>query len=92
MTLYFVYPRLPSAQPGASLTNYFERRGKIEGLASISEIDETTAVIGETGSTSIEKFGRVTPEFFETLGTRPLMGRPFTDAEMTYQTGPCRYA
>src|SRR5450432_2246872 len=26
--LYYVYPKLPSAQPGASLTNYYERRGK----------------------------------------------------------------
>ena len=86
VTLYFIYPKLPSAQPGASLTNYYERRGKIPALASISEIDEGTAVIGETGSNSIEKLGRVTPEFFDTLGVKPLMGRAFTDAEMTYQT------
>ena len=86
VTLYFIYPKLPSAQPGASLTNYYERRGKIPALASISEIDEGTAVIGETGSNSIEKLGRVTPEFFDTLGVKPLMGRAFTDAEMTHQT------
>jgi predicted permease len=84
--LYYVYPKLPSAQPGASLTNYYERRGKIPALASISDIDENTSVVGESGATSIENLGRVTPEFFSTLGVAPLMGRAFTDADMTYQT------
>jgi predicted permease len=86
VTLYYTYPKLPSATPGASLTNYFERRGKIPALASLSEIDEATSVVGESGSTSIEKLGRVTPEFFSTLGVEPLLGRAFTEAEMTYQT------
>jgi predicted permease len=86
VTMYYVYPKLPSATPGASLTNYFERRGKIPALSSVAEISEETAVIGDTGSTSIEKLGRVTPEFFSTLGVAPLMGRAFTDAEMTYQS------
>jgi predicted permease len=86
VTMYYVYPRLPSASPGASVTNYYERRGKIPALASIAEIDENSTVVGETGATAIEKLGRVTPEFFSTLGVRPLMGRPFTDGEMTYQT------
>ncbi len=84
--LYYVYPKLPSAQPGASLTNYYERRGKIPALASLSDIDENTSVIGESGATSIENLGRVTPEFFSTLGVTPMMGRAFTDADMTYQT------
>ena len=86
LTLYYTYPRLPSAQNGASLTNYYERKGKIPALASLAEISETTSVIGETGSTSIQKVGRVTPEFFDTLGVAPFMGRSFKDAEMTYQT------
>jgi predicted permease len=86
VTIYYVYPKLPSATPGASLTNYFERRGKIAALSSLAEIDEATSVVGESGSTSIEKLGRVTSEFFDTLGVVPLMGRAFTDTEMTYQT------
>jgi predicted permease len=86
VTMYFVYPKLPSAQPGASVTNYYERRGKIPAIASLSEIDENRTVIGESGSTSIEKLGRITPEFFRTLGVAPFMGRAFTEAEMTYQT------
>jgi predicted permease len=86
VTMYYVYPRLPSATPGASVTNYYERRGKIPALSSIAAIDENSTVVGETGATAIEKLGRVTPEFFGTLGVKPLMGRPFTEEEMTYQT------
>jgi predicted permease len=86
LRLYYTYPKLPSATPGASLTNYYERRGKIPALASLAEIDENTSVIGESGSTSIEKVGRVTPEFFSTLGVVPFVGRAFSPAEMTYQT------
>ncbi|HEY1793559.1 MAG TPA: ABC transporter permease [Opitutaceae bacterium] len=86
VTMYYVYPKLPSATPGASVTNYYERRGKIAAFSSIAAIDENTTVLGETGSTSITKVGRVTPEFFSTLGVPLLLGRPFTDADMTYQT------
>ncbi len=84
--LYYVYPRLPSATRGASLTNYYERRGKIPALASLAEISTDTSVIGESGATSIESLGRVTPEFFATLGARPLLGREFHEDEMTYNT------
>jgi predicted permease len=86
VTMYYVYPKLPSASPGASTTNYYERRGRIPALSSLAAIDENTSVIGESGSTSIEKLGRVTSEFFSILKVAPLMGRTFTDAEMTYQS------
>src|SRR5471032_3321185 len=86
LTLYYTYPNLLSVPNGASLTNYFERRGKVPGLASLSTIDESSSVVGESGATSIEKMGRVTPEFFDTLGVAPFMGRAFKESEMTYQT------
>src|SRR5580692_8036272 len=86
VTLFYVYPRLPTATDGASLTNYYERRGRIPALASLAEISTDTSVIGETGATSIENLGRVTPEFFRTLGITPFMGRTFREDEMTYQS------
>ena len=86
VTLYYTYPKLASATSGASLTNYYERRGHLPAFSSIAEIARTTSVVGEPGATTMENVGRVTPEFFATLGLRPFMGRAFTDAEMTYQT------
>jgi predicted permease len=86
VTMYYVYPKLPSSSPGASITNYFERKGKIPALSSIAAINEIFSVVGESGSTAIVAMGKVTPEFFSTLGVTPLIGRAFTDAEMTYQT------
>jgi predicted permease len=86
LTIYYTYPRLAGAMNGASLTNYYERKGKFTSLQSLAEISTGTSVIGEPGATTIEDTARVTPEFFETLGVHPFMGRGFTDAEMTYQT------
>ncbi|HVU15882.1 MAG TPA: ABC transporter permease [Candidatus Didemnitutus sp.] len=86
VTLYYVYPKLPSATSGASLTNYYERRGKIPALASLAEVTFGTTVAGEPGATTIEGLGRITSEFFATLGVKPFLGRAFTDAEMTYQS------
>jgi predicted permease len=86
LTIYYTYPHLPGAMNGASLTNYYERKGKFTSLQSLAEIATDTAVLGEPGATTIEDTARVTPEFFETLGIHPFMGRGFTDAEMTYQT------
>lgn len=86
VTLYYTYPRLPSANNGASLTSYYERRGQIPALSSLAAFSQATSVVGEAGSTSIENLGRASPEFFATLGVQPFMGRFFAEAEMTYQT------
>jgi len=86
VSLYYTYPKIPSADNGASLTTYYERRGQIPALASIAAISQATTVIGEPGATSMEKLGRVTSEFFRTLGVEPFIGRAFNDSELTYQT------
>ncbi len=86
VTLYYTYPKLANANNGSSITNYYERRGQIPAFSSLSAISEATSVVGETGATAIEPFARVTPEFFATLGVKLFLGRPFTDAELTYQT------
>jgi len=86
VTLYHSYPKANVARDLASLTSYYERRGHIPAFSSLSAISQTSSVIGETGATTIENVGRVTPEFFATLGVEPVMGRAFTDREMTYQT------
>jgi predicted permease len=86
VTIYTVYAKLLLPEDGASLTSYFERRGRIPALESIAAIDRAASLVGETGATAREPIGRVTPEFFATLGVVPLLGRVFTEAELTYQT------
>jgi predicted permease len=80
------YPRTSVDQDAASLTSYYERRGKLAAIAQLAAIDQTTTVLGEPGATSIESLGRVTPEFFATLGVEPFLGRSFVEGELTYQT------
>jgi predicted permease len=86
VTMYHAYPKLPLPVDGASLTSYYERRGRIPAFDSIAAIDQAASLIGETGATSRERLGRVTPEFFATLGVAPVLGRAFVEAELTYQT------
>ncbi|MBW8869187.1 MAG: ABC transporter permease, partial [Acidobacteriales bacterium] len=66
---------------GSSLTNYYERRGIIPALASLSIFRMTTEVVGEAGSTEQKKFMRISPDFFTTLGVGPMIGRSFNELE-----------
>lgn len=84
--LYNTYPRAGKARDGASLTNYYERRGNIPAFSHVASMNYVSSVVGETGSTEAVDIGRVTPEFFSTLGVAPMMGRAFTESEMTYQS------
>jgi len=86
VVMFNSYPRAGIDRSDASLTNYYERRGKLSAFSSITALNLVTTIIGETGSTEREEVGRVSPEFFTTLGVTPVIGRSFTEAEMTYQT------
>jgi predicted permease len=86
VTIFNTYPKAGVDRDGSSVTNYYERRGRIPALASLSLYSDTTAAVGESGSTEREPILRVTPEFFATLGTAPAMGRVFTEEETSYQT------
>ena len=85
-TIFNSYPRAGKMRDGASLTSYYERRGQIPAFSKLAAVAFASAVVGEAGSSQREDFGRVSPEFFDTLGVAPEMGRVFTEAEMTYQT------
>jgi predicted permease len=86
VTLYNSYPKAGVDRDGASLVNYYERRGKIAALASLSIHRRETSLVGEAGSTERILGARVSPEFFSTLGIQPVAGRVFTEAETTFQT------
>ncbi len=85
MSVYNTYPKAGVPNDGCSLTNYYERRGRIAAFAGIAAYREGTAIVGEPGATEREQITRVSPDFFSTLGLGPVMGRAFTEEETVYQ-------
>ena len=73
--VYNTYPKAGVPNDGVSLTNYYERRGHIRAFSRIAIHRDAVAIVGETGATEREPIARVSPEFFETLGVTPLVGR-----------------
>src|SRR6202790_4548035 len=71
VTMFNTYPKAGVDRDGSSLTNYYERRGHIPALASLSMYRYGTGIIGEAGSTERGQITRVSPEFFTTLGAGP---------------------
>ena len=83
VTVFNTYPKAGVLRDGSSTTNYYERRGQIPAFSDLAIYSEGAAIVGETGATERVPFMRVSPEFFSTLGANPVMGRSFTDAEMS---------
>jgi predicted permease len=86
MMVFNTYPKAGVDRDGSSVTNYYERRGRIPAFASLSIYRYGTEIIGEPNSTEREPTMRVSPDFFSTLGLGPAIGRTFTDDETTYDT------
>jgi predicted permease len=86
VTIYNTYPKAGVIRDGASLTNYYERRGQISAFSSVAEFRPDSAIVGEAPATDRMEIARVTPEFFSTLGMTPVIGREFQEGETTYQT------
>ena len=81
VAIFNTYPKAGVERDGSSLTNYYERRGHIPAFSSLSIFRDGSEVVGESGSTQQEKILRISPDFFTTLGTGPVMGRSFEEAE-----------
>ncbi|HEY6291554.1 MAG TPA: ADOP family duplicated permease [Terriglobia bacterium] len=86
VTMYNSYPKAGVDRDGSSVTNYYERRGRISAFSSLSIYRFGTSIVGEPGSTEREQITQVSPDFFTTLGAGPAFGRVFTEAETTHQT------
>lgn len=86
VTVFNSYPKAGVDRDGSSITNYYERRGRIPAFAGLALYRYGSAVLGEPGSTEREQISRVSPDFFSTLGTSPVIGRSFTEAETSFQT------
>lgn len=79
------YPAAGAPESGASLPNYYDRRGgKVAAFESVSIIQRGSAIVGEPGSPNRIARDRVSPEFFATLSVPLAMGRTFTEDEMLY--------
>lgn len=83
VTIFNTYPKAGVDRDGSSVTNYYERRGRIPAFAHLAMYRYETAVVGESGATGREDIARVTPDFFECLGARLARGRSFTEEETT---------
>jgi len=81
VTIFNTYPKAGVENDGSSLTNYYERRGNIPAFSSLSIFRYGSEVVGETGAAEQTEIMRISPEFFTTLGTGPVIGRGFTEAE-----------
>src|SRR5712671_356163 len=86
MMIFNTYPKAGVDRDGSSLTNYYERRGRIPAFASLSIYNYGTEIVGEPGSTERLQTMRVSPDFFSTLELGPAIGRTFTDEETTSET------
>jgi hypothetical protein len=84
--MFNTYPKAGVERGGASLSNYYERRGNIPAFSQVAIFRYDTAIVGDAGSTEQEEVTHVSPEFFSTLGVDPILGRAFTEEEMNYQT------
>ena len=86
VTAYNSYPGAGVEKGSASIPNYFDRRnGAIDAFESVSITQPSgSAIIGEAGSLDRVNRGRVSPEFFDTIGVPLLMGRTFTDDELLW--------
>src|ERR1051326_981712 len=81
VTIYNTYPKAGVENDGASIANYYERRGNIPALSSLSIWRERSEVVGEPGSTEQMSVIRTSPDFFTTLGVGLPIGRSFTEEE-----------
>ena len=84
--IYNTYPKAGVPDDGASVANYYERRGAVPAFSAVSLYREGSALVGEPGSTEREPVMRVTADFFTTLGAGPALGRAFIEEETSYET------
>ncbi|MBV9009121.1 MAG: ABC transporter permease [Verrucomicrobia bacterium] len=85
VAIYNTYPNAGIQNDGASITNYYERRGNIPALSSLSIWMEHSEVVGTAGSTEQVGVIRTSSEFFDTLGVTLAIGRSFTEEESATQ-------
>jgi predicted permease len=85
VTVINSYPGAGVERAGASLPNYYDRRGAIKAFSSVAMFRTRDAIVGEAGAPVRVESARVSPEFFATLGVPLALGRTFTEEETVPQ-------
>lgn len=86
VAIYNSYPKIGRARGQSSYLNYYSRRDSVAAFSQLAAYEYGGGVVGETGATKPAEIMRVSPEFFPALGVNPVVGRTFTEEEMTYKT------
>jgi len=86
VTMFNSYPKAGVERDGSSITNYYERRGRIPAFEGLALYRFATAIVGDAGATEREQIALVSPDFFPTLGVDLRMGRNFSEDETSVQT------
>jgi predicted permease len=86
VVVYNTYPGAGVDRAGASIPNYFDRRNSIKAFSSLAIYQDATTLVGGNDSPRRVLLGRVSPEFFSTLGVPLAAGTGFTDSQLTYGT------
>ncbi len=84
MVVYNSYPGAGIQHAGASIPNYFDRRGAIKAFSSSALYQGNSSIVGDTGSPKRVPVARVTSDFFSTLGVPLALGNAFTEANYPY--------
>ncbi|HTH47046.1 MAG TPA: ABC transporter permease [Candidatus Limnocylindria bacterium] len=82
VTMYNSYPKAGRDRSSSSFLNYYGRRGNIAAFSHIAAFSSGSAIIGESGATEPLEVFHVSPEYFDTLGVNPALGRAFTEEDM----------
>jgi len=81
VTIFNSYPKAGVENDGSSLPNYYERRGNIPAISSLSVYTERGEAVGDPGAIEQIEVMRISPDFFVTLGVNLALGRAFTEEE-----------
>jgi len=84
LVIHNAHPTSGVERGEAGITDYFERRGNIDALESLSMIRDNSYIVGEAEAARRIQGAEITAEFFQTLGIALVKGATFTDAELNY--------
>jgi predicted permease len=84
VVIHNAYPASGVERGQATISDYFDRRGSIDALESLSMFRDGACIVGERDAARWIQCASITPEFFQTLGITMVKGATFTDAEMNY--------